>query len=154
MGCHCLLQGNSRCFYIQNFFFQLNCVMSSLCTTHTHTHTQPSENVFFFFQVTKLFRGVSPPRLIQPFPCCAGVSLVSRFNRRSCSVRTAPTHGPSGAALIYGSGAEPGRQGGRSSLQSSHRDPEGCTVGFITASASAGLSSPRWPPAPLRKTAL
>ena len=121
---------------------------------HTHTHTQPSENVFFFFQVTKLFRGVSPPRLIQPFPCCAGVSLVSRFNRRSCSVRTAPTHGPSGAALIYGSGAEPGRQGGRSSLQSSHRDPEGCTVGFITASASAGLSSPRWPPAPLRKTAL
>ena len=36
-----------------------------------------------------------------------------------------PTHGPSGAALIYGSGAEPGRQGGAPSGLP-HRDAEGC----------------------------
>ena len=59
MGCHCLLQGNSRCFYIQNFFFQLNCVMSSLCTTHTHTHTTLRECFFLLSSDEAVSRCVS-----------------------------------------------------------------------------------------------
>ena len=47
-------------------------------------------------------------------------------------MRTAPTHGPSGAALIQGSGAEPGRQRGRSSPET------------LKAAPSALLQ--RWPP--------
>ena len=109
--------------------------------------TTTSENVLFFFQVTQPIRGVAPPRSIQPFPRFAGVSRVSRVNRRRCRGRPVPTHGPSGAALIYGSGAEPGRKGGAPSTLP-RRDAEGCPSASLQSQPPPGYHPPaaRQPP--------
>ena len=111
------------------FFFPVK-----LCDEQSlyHKKNKPSENIFFLLPSDEAVSWCVSSAVDSAFPCCAGVSLVSRFSRRSCSVRTAPTHGPSGAALIQGSGAEPGRQRGRSSPET------------LKAAPSALLQ--RWPP--------